>query len=114
MISAHRLAWVLAHGRIPNRMRVLHRCDLVSCVRIDHLWLGTSLQNTQDMIDKGRDSFGHARQMSQETVRQIRARRAEGKTVTEVALEFGIRRNHASGIISGKRWRVSSNEKEVA
>lgn len=52
----HRLAWEEAHGPIPEGMRVLHRCDNPPCYRLDHLFLGTSKVNTEDMIAKGRQA----------------------------------------------------------
>src|SRR3990167_391996 len=32
-IKAHRLAWVFAHGEIPDGLEVLHTCDIPPCVR---------------------------------------------------------------------------------
>ncbi|MFN3077370.1 MAG: HNH endonuclease signature motif containing protein, partial [Alphaproteobacteria bacterium] len=34
---AHRLAWQLQHGSIPDKMLVLHRCDNRRCVNLEHL-----------------------------------------------------------------------------
>lgn len=50
----HRLAWEMVNGPIPKGMLVMHTCDNPPCVRPDHLVLGTSRQNTQDMLAKGR------------------------------------------------------------
>jgi hypothetical protein len=54
LIFTHRYAWELAHGAIPDNLSVLHHCDKPSCVRPDHLFLGTQADNTADMIRKGR------------------------------------------------------------
>lgn len=52
--TAHRRAWELWHGSIPEGVHVLHRCDNPPCVRPDHLFLGTPADNVMDMIAKGR------------------------------------------------------------
>ena len=54
-VRAHRFAWELAHGPIPEGIRVLHHCDNRLCCRPDHLFLGTDADNAADKIAKGRD-----------------------------------------------------------
>ncbi len=51
---AHRIAYALKVGHIPTAVSVLHSCDNRSCVRPDHLFLGTQLDNVNDMMKKGR------------------------------------------------------------
>lgn len=51
---AHRVAWVLEHGSLPSRTKVLHTCDTPACVRPSHLITGTQKQNLEDMATKGR------------------------------------------------------------
>ncbi len=52
---AHRLAWSLANDRlIPDGMVIRHTCDNPPCINPDHLVVGTSKQNRQDMFDRNR------------------------------------------------------------
>lgn len=51
---AHRVSWELWNGPIPPGQLVLHRCDVPTCVRPDHLFLGSQQDNLADARSKGR------------------------------------------------------------
>ncbi len=55
---AHRVAWLIHYGCIPDGLCVLHRCDNPPCVRDDHLFLGTKADNAHDRDIKGRHNGG--------------------------------------------------------
>ena len=42
---AHRYAWTLAHGDIPDGMTVDHMCGNTRCVNVEHLQLLTQAEN---------------------------------------------------------------------
>lgn len=52
---AHRMAWIDARGEPPAGLLVLHKCDVPSCINLDHLFLGTPEENMRDMVRKGRN-----------------------------------------------------------
>lgn len=52
--GAHRVAWKITYGAIPDGRQVLHRCDTPPCVNPNHLFLGDHDINMSDKAVKGR------------------------------------------------------------
>jgi len=57
-VNAHRLAWTLVNGPIPDGLHALHHCDNPPCCNVEHLFLGTDADNTADKMAKGRGRNG--------------------------------------------------------
>jgi HNH endonuclease len=53
-LQAHRAAWEIFIGTIPDGMLILHSCDNQRCVNVAHLRVGTHLDNMRDMVERGR------------------------------------------------------------
>lgn len=73
--SAHRYAFELWVGPIPQGMNVLHSCDNRGCCNPSHLFLGTQKDNIADMHAKGRGPVGYRR--NKETCRANAAKRRD-------------------------------------
>lgn len=104
VLLAHRVAYELTKGPIPNGFDVLHRCDNPPCVNPAHLFLGTNYDNMLDRDMKGRvakgEYNGHAK-LNRDQVRYIRAMPGAHSSI---AKEIGIARQTVGKIKSRKRW----------
>ena len=104
LVRAHRLAWELVFGPVPEGKLVCHRCDNPPCCNPGHLFVGTAADNSRDMVNKGRFSTPNARLAPTEVVAVREARRG-GEAVSAIAARFGIRPRQVRRIVSGERWR---------
>lgn len=108
-MKAHRVAWQLSHGAIPEGMDVRHRtCDNPPCCRVDHLALGDHLENMRDKVAAGRSGRGIHRsehKLDEPTVRAIRERHASGgMTYKQVGAEFGISGTMVGYLVRRMSW----------
>ena len=93
--TAHRIAWVLKNGDLAPRLLVLHRCDNPNCVNAEHLFVGSQLQNTADMVSKKRHAWRNGtpwQKLGAEAAERINAFRALGFSQQHVANLFGVSR----------------------
>ena len=118
---AHRIAWELANRRSADGFLVLHSCDNPGCCNPAHLRLGSHTDNQRDAIERGRrddrrGSQNHNAKLTETAVRRLRALRAQGATLRELAQEFGIAENTACMAARGTRWTHVEKEarEEVA
>lgn len=81
-ILTHRYSWELHFGEIPEGLWVLHKCDNPACVNPEHLFTGTSEDNINDKMIKGRHKAFHGKKHSQETKDKI-AKSNTGKRLTK-------------------------------
>lgn len=108
-LLAHRLAYVLHYGPIPEylngeRTCVLHRCDNPPCCNPNHLFLGSNLDNIDDMIAKGRVARGAKSGRAKLTDAQISVIRTADRSVGSLANEFGVSQGAVRAALDGITW----------
>jgi hypothetical protein len=132
-ISAHRYSWILHFRLIPPHLCVLHRCDNRKCVRPDHLFLGTHMDNHIDAKSKGRLIYQtnpnwlkgkaghypnkfrkrgeehHKAILNDSAVRYIRQNYKRGNGAS-LARKYGVSPNTVYGITSRRIWKELTDE----
>lgn len=114
--KAHRAAWRIYRGPIPQGLVVRHKCDNPHCVRIEHLELGTPKDNVADCHRRGR-----ARHVGREGERNHRAKLTEGMArevfalarapdarISEIARRFGLSPTVVYKIRDGELWAFAT------
>jgi hypothetical protein len=100
---AHRMAFFLKEGYLPEypKLCLCHTCDNRKCVRPDHLFIGTPLDNVQDMIAKGRSTT----KLNKRIVMEILDLYASGRFLQrELYALYNVSDATMSKILSGKTW----------
>ncbi len=107
---AHRASWMIHYGSIPQGLLVCHHCDNPSCVRPEHLFVGTKFDNSSDMISKNRQK--HPRgdscvfsKLTTDKVLYIKRKCTEGVPRKELALQFGVCVGTIDSIMLRRVWR---------
>jgi hypothetical protein len=121
---AHRVAYELLHGPLPEGVEACHSCDNPPCCNGRHLFPGTHAQNMADMSQKGRAATGgrnflhcnperrahgehvFGARLTADDVLTIRARRAADRTPYHViAAEYGVSTSCVHRACVGDTWR---------
>lgn len=104
---AHRFMWAYKNGDIPDGMVICHKCDNRCCINPDHLFLGTTQDNVDDKMKKGRftplrgEKSGTAKLKEQDVIAILRDSRPQAK----IARDYGVSQSNICLIKQRKAWQ---------
>jgi len=105
---AHRVSYMAANNVVLTKDNlVCHSCDNPSCVKPDHLWIGTQKDNVHDCISKGRKVNPPInRKVTDEQVAEIKASFVKDVNLKnnseELAIKYGLTSGTILEIIGGR------------
>lgn len=106
-IPAHRAAYQVYNGPIPNGMVIRHTCDTPPCVNPAHLLVGKPADNVRDRTERDRTCKGSDKPQSklcEADVRDIRRRYAAGESQYKLKDEYGVAQNTIWSIVHRITW----------
>lgn len=105
-ISAHRVAYELEYGAIPNGAHIIHDCHNPSCCNPRHLRASDNKENMLQKTLYGRRSGkSGGMKLYPDEVIKIRKLLKQGITQAAIGAMFGVSRGAISGIASNRRWK---------
>jgi hypothetical protein len=102
---AHRLSYELHKGQIPDGFVICHHCDNPGCVNPDHLFVGTTKDNAQDALQKGRAYVGEKNGRSKLTKENVKEILNSSLNGPQLANKFGVTRHTINSVKRGLTWQ---------
>lgn len=94
LIAAHRAGWMIHVGPIPAGLLVCHKCDNPGCVNPGHHFLGTHIDNSLDMVAKGRNFVPNTQGVNNPAARltevEVMHIRTSGLPYSVLAKQLGV------------------------
>lgn len=108
LVSSHAYSLELSGVKNPGRLYALHHCDNAPCVNPNHLYWGTPQQNSDDAASRGRMPRGEQHwiaRLTEPLVVEIRNEHANGATLSDLTLKYGLSLSAIYSAVSGKTWK---------
>lgn len=111
--KAHREAYRLTQGEIPQGKLVMHSCDNRPCCNPAHLSLGTIADNTADKVAKGRQTRGsrvNTAKLTEAYVLVLRGLSNDGVPIRVLAKKSGVSEKTARLAVRGLTWKHAEED----
>ena len=103
-VKAHRFAWAVVNGDLPDDVVLRHSCDNPPCCNPSHLVPGTQADNVADMHARGRRTYRS--RLDLEDLDHIRQLARAGVSQADIAAEFNVAKSYVSMILAGLRGQA--------
>ena len=107
-IRAHRAAYEIYNGKIPDGLIVCHTCDNRKCINPKHLYAGTYADNYKDAKDRQRINppKGESHHGAKLTVHDVEKIRKSDLSQRQLALIYGVAQATIGDAKRGLTWKT--------
>lgn len=115
-LRAHRVAYEIWFGPIPDDILVCHTCDNRGCVNPSHLFLGNHADNHADRNAKQRQARGeriNTAQLTEEEAQDVIALYSDGVSRPFLAESFGVNWGTIDAVVIGESWKHLSRPYKI-
>lgn len=112
-VKAHRVAFEMFKGAIPEGRMVCHTCDVRACVNPEHLYAGTAADNVKDCVTRGRYVAGGKplpgaanpkAKLTEAAAIALRKKYEDGASTRELAEESGLTIGAVWRLVTRRAW----------
>lgn len=109
VLGAHKVAYLISKGDVPQGLQVRHSCDKPLCVNPSHLSIGTLQDNMADKVARGRTQKENPHKLNLEAAREIRRLRGTSSS-GELSQRFGVTQSHVFAIWANRIWKEPNEQ----
>ena len=104
-VKFHRYYYEKLHGKLPDDIVLLHKCDMRNCINIfEHLIPGTHQDNMTNMKNKGRSLKGEKATGVKLKIKDVKIIRKSNESSYKLAKKFKVNPTTIQRIKTNKTW----------
>ncbi len=100
-----RYLWEKAYGPIGPGLSIRHKCDNPACINLDHIEIGTNLENVADRVSRGRSAFGERNGRAKLKESDVLFILKSSESTVFLSKMFGVTEFTIRELRKGRSWR---------